>query len=74
MPKCIIENLKKGFVESNSAPWAALVLLLPKSNGGLLFNVDYRKLKIISKKIPISTPLDKGNIVSNTKSQIIYKN
>lgn len=33
----ITESLKKDFIESSSAPWAALVLLVPKKNGGLRF-------------------------------------
>lgn len=47
--KYIIENLKKGFIETSNAPQAAPVLIAKKGDGGLQFCINYQKLNAILK-------------------------
>lgn len=51
------ENLAKGFIVPSSAQYASPVLFVAKSDGGLRFCVDYRKLNSLSKKNPYPIPL-----------------
>ena len=43
------KNLKKEFISFNSILYASLVLFVVKSNKGLRFCVNYRKLNIVTK-------------------------
>jgi hypothetical protein len=44
----ILDNMRKGFIESSGTPFILLILMIPKSNGsGLRFYVDYRKLNAV---------------------------
>jgi hypothetical protein len=43
-------NLKKGFITPNKAPYASPILFAEKSDGGLRFCVDYRKLNALTKR------------------------
>jgi len=53
----IVENLGKGFIEGSQAPFASPILMVRKSNGGLRFCVDYRKLNAITRKDRYPLPL-----------------
>jgi hypothetical protein len=48
--KYLKEHLDKGFIESSTASYASLILFAKKSDEGLRFCVDYRKLNAITKK------------------------
>ena len=48
--KYLNEHLKKGFIVSSYASFASFVLFAEKSNEGLRFCVDYRKLNAIIKR------------------------
>ena len=54
--KYLNEHLKKGFIVPSQAPFASLILFAEKSNDGLRFYVDYRRLNQITKRnrYPIS--------------------
>jgi hypothetical protein len=69
----IEENLKKGFIEPSSAPWAAPVLFVRKANGGLRFCVDYRKLNAISKKDRYPLPLIEETLARIASAKIFTK-
>lgn len=53
----LTENLKKGFIESSSAPFASPVLFVKKPNGSLRLCIDFRKLNHITKKDRYPIPL-----------------
>jgi hypothetical protein len=56
--KYIVDSLRKGFITSSHAPWAAPILLVPKQGGkGLRFCVDYRKLNALTRKDRYPLPL-----------------
>jgi len=46
----LIEHLNKGFISSNSASYASLILFVEKKDGSLRFCVDYRKLNALTKR------------------------
>lgn len=71
--KYITENLKKGFIESSNAPWAAPVLMARKGDGGLRFCVDYRKLNAISKRDQYPLPLIDETLAQVSKAKIFTK-
>ena len=48
--KYLNEHLKKEFIVSSHASFASSVLFAEKSNEGLRFCVDYRKLNVIIKR------------------------
>ena len=48
--KYLNEHLKKGFIVPSQASFASLILFAEKSNGGLRFYVDYRRLNQIIKR------------------------
>ena len=48
--KYLNEHLKKGFIVSSYALFASFVLFVEKSNEGLRFCVDYKKLNVIIKR------------------------
>ena len=48
--KYLNEHLKKEFIVSNYASFASSILFAEKSNEGLRFCVDYRKLNVIIKR------------------------
>jgi transposase InsO family protein len=55
--KYIIENLDKGFIAPNQAPFASPILMAKMPSGKLRFCVDYRKLNAITKKDRYPLPL-----------------
>lgn len=71
--KYITENLKKGFIETSSAPWAAPVLLILKKNGAMRFCVDYRNLNAISRKDQYPLPLIKETMSQISGAKIFTK-
>lgn len=71
--KYITENLKKGFIESSNAPWAAPVLMAKKADGGLRFCVDYRKLNALSKRDVYPLPLIDETLAQISKAKIFTK-
>ena len=48
--KYLNEHLKKGFIVSSYALFASFILFVEKSNEGLRFCVDYKKLNAIIKR------------------------
>ena len=48
--KYLNEHLRKEFIVFNHAPFVSLILFIKKSNEGLRFYVDYKKLNAIIKK------------------------
>jgi hypothetical protein len=69
----ILDNLAKGFIEPSSAPWAAPILFALKSDGGLRFCVDYRKLNAITRKDRYPLPLIEETISRISKAKIFTK-
>ena len=53
----LVENLNKGFIAPSQYPFASPILFARKSNGGLRFCVDYRKLNAVTKKNQYPLPL-----------------
>jgi len=51
------EHLAKGFIRPSSSPYAAPVLLVRKSGGGLRLCIDYRALNAITIKNRYPIPL-----------------
>jgi hypothetical protein len=49
--------LNKGFIAPSQSPFAAPILFARKSNGGLHFCVDYRKLNVVTYKDCYPLPL-----------------
>ncbi|KAJ8127922.1 hypothetical protein O1611_g5714 [Lasiodiplodia mahajangana] len=73
MREYITEQLRKGFIEPGSAPFAAPVLFVPKPGGGLRFCVDYRKLNALSKKDKYPIPLIDETLARISKAKIFTK-
>jgi hypothetical protein len=71
--KYIEEHLKKGFIESSNAPWAAPILFARKHDGGLRFCVDYRKLNAITKKDRYPLPLIEETLARISKAKFFTK-
>lgn len=69
----IVDNLKKGFIESSTAPWAAPVLFVPKANGALRFCVDYRKLNALTKRDQYPLPLIEETLAQIAEAKIFTK-
>lgn len=69
----LMENLKKGFIESSSAPFASPVLFVKKKNGQLRLCIDYRKLNAITKKDKYPLPLLDEVLSRMTKAKIFTK-
>jgi hypothetical protein len=58
----LLENLRKGFIQSSSSPAASPVLFIKKPGGGLRFCVDYRALNAITIKDRYPLPLTKETL------------
>ena len=53
----MVDNLSKRFISPSSATFASPILIVRKSDGGLRFCVDYRKLNSITRKDRYPLPL-----------------
>lgn len=70
----IVDNLRKGFIESSNAPWAAPVLFVTKPGGrGLRFCVDYRRLNAITRKDRYPLPLIDETMTRITQAKFFTK-
>lgn len=67
--KYLEEGLAKGFILPSTAPYGSPVLFVKKSDGGLRFCVDYRKLNAITKKDRYPMPLLHETIGRMTKAR-----
>lgn len=71
--KYITDNLQKGFVAPSKAPFGSPILFARKSDGGLRFCVDYRKLNAITKKNQYPLPLIDETLQRLSKARIFTK-
>lgn len=69
----LLNNLHKGFIEPSSAPYAAPILFVKKSDGSLRFCVDYRKLNELTKKDPYPLPLIDEMMARISKAKFFTK-
>lgn len=69
----LVENLKKGFIESSSAPFASPVLFVKKKGGALRLCIDFRKLNLITKKDKYPLPLLDEVLSRMTRAKIFTK-
>lgn len=69
----LTENLKKGFIEASSAPFASPVLFVKKADGSLRLCIDYRRLNHITKKDRYPIPLLDEVLSRMSKSKIFTK-
>ena len=45
-------NCDTGYIEPSTAPWASLVLVIPKKNGDICLVIDYRRLNQVITPYP----------------------
>jgi transposase InsO family protein len=69
----LVENLHKGFIDHSQAPFAAPILFARKSNGGLRFCVDYRKLNAMTRKDRYPLPLLEETLSRISRAKIFTK-
>ena len=69
----LIDNLSKGFIDESQCPFAAPILFARKSDGGLRFCVDYRKLNAITRKDRYPIPLLDETLARISKAKIFTK-
>lgn len=69
----IIDNLRKGFIQSSNAPYASPVLFVKKPNGELRLCVDYRKLNALTRKDRYPLPLIEETLASLRSANIFTK-
>lgn len=67
------ENLKKGFIEDSSAPFASPILFVKKHDGSLRFCIDFRKLNNITRKDRYPLPLIDETLSRLAKAKIYTK-
>ena len=53
----LTDNLKKGYIEASSAPFASPILFVQKPSRGLRLCIDFRKLNAITRKDRYPLPL-----------------
>ncbi|ETI39663.1 hypothetical protein F443_14763 [Phytophthora nicotianae P1569] len=65
----IQEYLDLGLIRPSTSPWASPVLMIRKSDGGIRFCIDYRKLNAVTVKDSYSMPLidDILDVLGNAK-------
>jgi hypothetical protein len=73
MKQYVYENLHKGFITPGTAPYASPILFARKSNGGLRFCVDYRKLNAITKKNRYPLPLIDETLTRLSRAKFFTK-
>ncbi len=69
----LTENLKRGWIEPSTAPYAAPVLFAKKPNGGWRFCVDYRRLNSVTKKDRYPLPLINETLTRLSRTKIFTK-
>jgi transposase InsO family protein len=69
----LIDNLDKGFIAPSQSPFAAPILFARKSDGGLRFCVDYRKLNAVTRKDRYPLPLLDETLARISKAKIFTK-
>jgi hypothetical protein len=67
------ENLKKGFIEDNSAPFTSLILFVKKHDSSLRFCIDFCKLNNVTWKDRYSLPLIDETLSRLIKAKIYIK-
>jgi len=67
------ENLKKGFIEDSSAPFASPILFVKKHDGSLRFCIDFRKLNNVTRKDRYPLPLIDETLSRLAKAKIYTK-
>jgi hypothetical protein len=73
MQEYLTDNLSKGFIVNNKAPFASLVLFVRKANGSLQFYINYCKLNAITKKNHYPLPLINETLARLAKAKIFTK-
>ena len=69
----LIDNLDKGFIAPSQSPFAAPILFARKSDGGLRFCVDYRKLNAVTRRDSYPLPLLDETLARISKAKIFTK-
>ena len=67
------ENLRKGFISPSTAPFASSVLFVVKSNEGLRFCVNYRRLNALTRKNRYSISLIEETLTRVTECKYLTK-
>ena len=73
MKEYLLENLDKGFIESSQSPFASPVLFVKKSDGGLRFCIDYRRLNALTRKDAYPIPRIDELLSRVSKAKIFTK-
>lgn len=71
--KYLMENLDKGFIVTSQSPFASPVLFVKKSDGGLRFCIDYRKLNALTRKDAYPIPRIDELLTRVSKAKIFTK-
>jgi hypothetical protein len=69
----LVENLAKGFIELSQAPWAAPIIFVKKTNGGLRFCIDFQQLNNLIKKNKYPIPLIEETLARISYTKIFTK-
>jgi hypothetical protein len=71
--KFLLENLDKGFIETNQISHLSPVLFVKKSNEGLRFCIDFRKFNAITRKNRYPFPLIDETLARLIKAKLFTK-
>jgi hypothetical protein len=69
----LTENLRKGYIESSSAPFASPILFVRKGNGSLRLCHDFRKLNALTRKDRYPLPLLDEVLSRMSKAKVFTK-
>ena len=73
MKKFLEKHLKKGFIETSSAPYSSRIMVAAKSERGIRFCVNYRRLNELIKKNAYSIPLIEETLVQLKNAKVFTK-
>jgi transposase InsO family protein/predicted aspartyl protease len=69
----LLDNLDKGFITHSKSPFASPILFVKKSDGGLRFCVDYRKLNALTPNDSYAIPRIDELLTRVSKAKIFTK-